>query len=174
LVIAGPVDDNNYFRKLQSQARRLGVDNQVDFLGPIDERGMIRCYANARGVVFVPRDEDYGYVTLEAMLSAKPVITVTDSGGPLEFVNHGVEGLISEPTASALGMAFDQLFESTVLAQTLGAAGLQRYHSQNISWQHVVKALTGCKAPEPTENESERNVRKQPKAGLWSVKERAV
>ena len=40
----------------------------------------------ALGVIFPPLDEDYGYVTLEAMLAAKPVITCTDSGGPLEFV----------------------------------------------------------------------------------------
>ena len=31
-------------------------------------------------------DEDYGYITLEAFFAGKPVITHTDSGGPLEFV----------------------------------------------------------------------------------------
>ena len=47
------------------------------------------CYAHSLGVIFPAVDEDYGYVTLEAMLSSKPVITCADSGGPLEFVVDG-------------------------------------------------------------------------------------
>ena len=39
-------------------------------------------YAHAVGVLFPPVDEDYGYVTLEAMLASKPLITCTDSGAP--------------------------------------------------------------------------------------------
>ncbi len=59
---------------------------------------MRRRYAHALGVIYPPTDEDYGYVTLEAMLAAKPVITCTDSGGPLEFVTNDETGLIAEPT----------------------------------------------------------------------------
>ena len=39
-------------------------------------------------VVFPPLDEDYGYVTLEAFLSHKPVVTTDDAGGPNEFVTE--------------------------------------------------------------------------------------
>ena len=42
-------------------------------------------------MVFAPFDEDFGYVTLESFLAHKPVITATDAGGPLEFVEDGVE-----------------------------------------------------------------------------------
>jgi len=45
-------------------------------------------------VVFPPFDEDLGYVTLEAMLAAKPVITCNDSGGPMEFVRDRENGLL--------------------------------------------------------------------------------
>jgi glycosyltransferase involved in cell wall biosynthesis len=57
--------------------------------GPITERQLIDLYAGALAVVFPPFDEDYGYVTLEAFLARKPVITTTDAGGPLEFVEDG-------------------------------------------------------------------------------------
>lgn len=44
--------------------------------------GSFSSSVSALGVVFVPQDEDLGYITLEAMLASKPVI-VSDSGGPL-------------------------------------------------------------------------------------------
>jgi hypothetical protein len=46
----------------------------------------------ARAVVYPPFHEDLGYVTLEAFLAGKPVITMADSGGPTEFVRDGVNG----------------------------------------------------------------------------------
>ena len=61
-------------------------------------------------------DEDYGYATLEAFFSGKPVITHTDSGGPLEFVTHQHNGLITEPDAVSLGNAI-RLLPKVRLAQ---------------------------------------------------------
>ena len=51
--------------------------------------------------MFPPFDEDYGYVTLEAFLARKPVVTTTDAGGPLEFVEDGVTGLVTVGAGSA-------------------------------------------------------------------------
>ena len=48
---------------------------------------------------YAPLNEDYGYVTVEAFLSRKPVVTTTDAGGPLEFVTDGETGLVAEPDA---------------------------------------------------------------------------
>ena len=39
-------------------------------------------YSGAPAVVFAPFDEDYGYVTLEAFLSGKPVVTAARLGRP--------------------------------------------------------------------------------------------
>ena len=68
---------------------------------------LVDLYAGALAVVFPPFDEDYGYVTLEAFLAHKPVVTTTDAGGPLEFVEDGVTGFVAEPTPEALGAAID-------------------------------------------------------------------
>ena len=54
-------------------------------------------YATCRGVLYVPFDEDFGYVTVEAFLSRKPVVTASDSGGPLEFVEDGASGFVAAP-----------------------------------------------------------------------------
>lgn len=79
--IAGEAENPEYFDKLKTLARELGVENQVRWLGQITDQELIRHYASCRAVVFTPQDEDYGYVTLEAMIAGKAVVTVADAGG---------------------------------------------------------------------------------------------
>jgi glycosyltransferase involved in cell wall biosynthesis len=92
-------------------------------------------------VIFPPVDEDYGYITLEAMLSSKAVITCEDSGGPLEFVAHKQTGLIAKPTAIALAKALDELWQDRSLAVKYGRAGRDRYQQLKLSWPEVVRRL---------------------------------
>jgi SAM-dependent methyltransferase len=115
---------------------------------------MIRYYAGARAVVFVPIDEDYGYITLEAMLAARPVITATDAGGPLEFVRDGAEGIVAEPEPGALAAAFDRVMEDRAGAERMGQVGLARYRAEGISWRSVVERLTGAAASGGADAES--------------------
>ena len=96
------------------------------------------------GVIFPPIDEDYGYVTLEAMLAAKPIVTCTDSGAPLEFVQDDATGLIVEPSPQAMARAMDRLWDDRGWAQVLGEAGRKQYDHLNISWAMVVERLLAC------------------------------
>ena len=150
LVIAGRAENSAYEAELHRLVLELGLSAQVDWLGGVDDDTLRRTYAEARAVVFVPQDEDYGYITLEAMLSAKPVITVTDAGGPLEFIRHEIEGLITAPTHRDLAGAFERIMQDTSSAEKMGQAGLARYLSMNISWDHVVERLTGASTPQPS------------------------
>ena len=74
-------------------------------------------------MVFAPFDEDFGYVDVEAFLARKPVITATDAGGPLEFVEDDTNGAICEPTSAALAAAIDRYAEQPARAASHGAAG---------------------------------------------------
>jgi glycosyltransferase involved in cell wall biosynthesis len=112
----------------------------VTLLGAVDEPTLIDLYAGARGVVFAPFDEDYGYVTLEAFEARKPVVTATDSGGVLEFVRDGVNGLVCEPDPAALGASLAALGAKPGYAAALGEAGYDS--TRAISWDGVVAALT--------------------------------
>ena len=144
LVIAGIAENPAYQEQLQKLSHELGVADRVSWLGGIDDETLIRTYADARAVVFVPQDEDYGYITLEAMLSGKPVITVTDAGGPLEFIEHEAQGLVVPPKPDRLGKAFDRIMEDPALAEKLGQGGLDHYRAMEIGWVGVVETLTGC------------------------------
>jgi glycosyltransferase involved in cell wall biosynthesis len=128
-------------RDLERLSAGLGVSERVDFLGFVTEQELVELYASCRGVVYAPYDEDYGYVTVEAFLSRKPVVTASDSGGPLEFVEDGVSGLVAAPDAGALGDALDRLWrlpEARLAA--MGAEGARRVAS--ITWDTVVDRLT--------------------------------
>ena len=139
---AGVADAPAYADELRALAVRLGVADQVEWLGHISEEEKRRQYANALAVIYPPVDEDYGYVTLEAMLAAKPVVTCTDSGGTLEFVEHRATGFIAEPTAHALAASLDHIYTHRDEAKMLGAAARARYDALGITWANVVNQLT--------------------------------
>jgi glycosyltransferase involved in cell wall biosynthesis len=143
LVIAGVSENPAYQEKLYKMSLELGISSQVEWLGPVDDDTLLEKYAGAKAVVFVPQDEDYGYITLEAMLSAKPVITVSDAGGPLEFITHKENGLIADPTPRSLALAFNEVMEGGTDAEQMGLKGHTRYHALNIHWEHIVRTLTG-------------------------------
>jgi glycosyltransferase involved in cell wall biosynthesis len=141
LCFAGISDHPDYTDKLQSLARKLKVHRRVEWLGGISEDEKRARYAGALAIVYPPVDEDYGYVTLEAMLASKPVITCRDSGGPLEFVVDRQTGMIVEPTAEALAAAFDFVWENRCEAEAWGRAGRVRYEGLNLSWNNVIQKL---------------------------------
>ena len=124
---------------LEALVIELKLDGRVRFLGEVADDEIVRLYAGALGVIFPPYDEDYGYVTLEAFLSGKPVITTTDAGGPTEFVVDGVNGRVTPPDPEALGEAIRFLAGDTRRASSLGDAGYER--ARQITWAGVVEAL---------------------------------
>jgi glycosyltransferase involved in cell wall biosynthesis len=109
-------------------------------IGVSDER-LHELYLDALGVHYGPFDEDYGYVTLEAFAARRPVITTTDSGGPLEFVSDGETGLVTPPEPKWIAEAFDRLFLDRALAKRLGTAGNARIRATVPGWTDVVARL---------------------------------
>lgn len=141
VIFAGKSDDEANGKSLQALMEKLNLRDRVEFLGEISESEKVSRYARSIGVVYPPLDEDYGYITLEAMLSCKPVITCQDSGGSLEFVLHRQTGIIAEPTPQSLAAAMDELWDDRGLAKTLGQAGRDRYDHMDISWVNVAQKL---------------------------------
>ncbi len=122
-------------------ARELGLHGRVQFLGRIDDEAMISYYQHALGVFFGPYLEDYGYITLEAMLAGRAVITCTDSGGPTHFVRDGETGWVVEPTPEAVARAIDVLWQDREQAARMGRAGRALYDALDIRWTRVIDTL---------------------------------
>jgi glycosyltransferase involved in cell wall biosynthesis len=139
LLIAG---EGTARSEIQASIERLQLTDRVSLLGRVSDDDLIDLYAGARGMLFTPFDEDYGYVTLEAFLSRKPVVTTLDAGGPLEFVTDGINGLVVQPLPLAIADAVNRLAADTQLAASLGEAGHAR--ASAITWDGVVERLVGA------------------------------
>lgn len=138
LVIAGM---GGQYGALQERVHELALGDRVRLVGEISDAEKRAYYACCTAVLFPPFDEDYGYVTLEAMCAAKAVITCTDSGGPLDFVLNEQTGLVVSPTPAELGDALSRVMARPRWAAQLGKAGRDRYHSLNLSWNRVTATL---------------------------------
>jgi len=135
--IAGEGEELENLRRL---AQRVGATERIEFVGFVDDQTLLSLYAGALAVYYAPLDEDYGLVTVEAMKSAKPVLTTTGSGGPLEFVADGVTGFVtSTGDAAALAGRIDELYEDRRLAERMGAAGSRKVG--DINWDYTIRRL---------------------------------
>ena len=141
LCFLGPCDAPAYERGLRARCTTLGLDSRVEWRGAVSEATKRALYAGCLAVLFPPVDEDYGYVTLEAMLCAKAVLTTDDSGGPLDFVVDGETGLVCPPQPEALGAALDRLWSQRAQTVAWGRAGHQRYADLRLGWPHVLDHL---------------------------------
>jgi glycosyltransferase involved in cell wall biosynthesis len=135
-VIAG---DGSDLSRLADLSRALGVDTRVHFAGRVDEAALLAHYGGCRGVCFTPLREDYGFVTVEAFASHKPVVTCRDSGGPAELVTHGESGFVCDPEPPSLAAALAQLMDDPVGAQRMGTKGAER--AATLTWSATVARL---------------------------------
>lgn len=136
LRIAGTGPDADALKQL------VGNDQRIVFLGFVNDQQITELYADALAVPYFPYDEDYGLVVIEAMMSAKPVLTTTDSGGPNEFVSNGETGYSVAPEPQAIAERIDYLCEHTDEARQMGLTGQKLV--QGITWENTVSKLLGA------------------------------
>ncbi len=125
--------------ELEGLKQIAGEDERITFLGFVNDRELVNLYADALAVLYIPYDEDYGLITVEAMMSGKPVITGTDSGGTNEFVRHGETGFSVPPNPQAIAERIDYLCEHRDRAKQMGLAGQKQV--QEITWANTVARL---------------------------------
>jgi len=136
-VIAGDGEERG---RLDALAAQLGVASRVTFTGALTEIELLEHLARCRVVCFPPVSEDYGFVTVEAFASGKPVITCTDSGGPAELVVDGERGYVCSPTPESLAHALRACIDDPSSVERMGKAA-QRFVS-TLTWESAVRALT--------------------------------
>lgn len=130
--------------RLKRLARQRKVEDKVDFLGFVDEQQALSLYAGCLAFFFAPYDEDYGLVTLEAFSSRKPVLTASDSGGVLEFVEDEHTGYVASPESpEQFADHIDRLYADRTLCQGLGEAAYEKI--RGITWDCTVDRLLGLR-----------------------------
>jgi glycosyltransferase involved in cell wall biosynthesis len=140
LVLVGRGPDE---RSLRGRIQRLGLGDRVRLEVDVADERLLELYGGALGVFFGPYDEDFGYVTIEGFAAARPLVTLTDSGGPLEFVRDRETGLIAPPKARPIAAAFDRLWSDREAARSWGLAGNKLVRETVPEWPQVVTRLLG-------------------------------
>jgi glycosyltransferase involved in cell wall biosynthesis len=137
-VFAGRSHDTKRYEGLIKQH---GVGDRVTMRGFVSDEELVELYANALAVGYLPFDEDYGYVTLEGMLSAKPVVVTQDGGGAAELIEHLENGMVVPPDARAIAEALDELYENRGAAISMGKRGREKLLAMKLSWENVVAKI---------------------------------
>ena len=127
--------------ELRRRIERAGIADRVELVGFVSDQELLDLYARCRATLYAPFNEDYGYVTVESFLSRKPVVTTTDSGGVLEFVEDEVTGAVVPPDPAALAEAVDRVWAlPEARLKEMGAEGYARV--EDITWDRVIDRLT--------------------------------
>lgn len=135
--IAGTGEDEAELKRIANG------DPRIEFLGRIDDTQLVEFYAGALAVPFVPLREDFGYITLEAFASGKPVVTCLDSGEPTQLVKHGENGFICRPDPVAVKEALETLFLDRNLALEMGRKGAE-LAAKMPTWPEVAHQLVSA------------------------------
>lgn len=129
--------EDDFAGNLVEQVARLGLDSQVKLLGfhkdvtnLLEEADVLIHYSTS--------PEPFGQVITEGMGAGLAVLAAGE-GGPLEIIEHGVDGwLVTPRDAGALSDAMKRLAQDAQLRQELGAAAVEsskRYSASVIGAQ---------------------------------------
>lgn len=156
LKVVGVADEPGAMEYFSNLIKHHGLESRVSFLGRVSDEDLLSLYARALGVFYAPFNEDYGYVTLEAMASSRPVITASDSGGTLEFVRNDENGFVVQPSPVGVANACNRLLSEPDLSARLGKAGRRMIEDSGMlsaGWDAVIEGLLS-----PLEPAAARNV----------------
>jgi glycogen(starch) synthase len=122
---------------LSALAEATGLGARVRFLGRQDRTEVAGLMAGADCVAMPSRLEPFGIVVLEAWRAGTPVLCTT-FGGPPEFVEDGVTGLLVDPfDTDAVATGLDRLLGDAALRKSVGASGAAQV--LHFGWRQITE-----------------------------------
>lgn len=148
LAVWGTGQDE-YIEEMRSLARRLSVQDRVQFNGWAGAADRLSAFREADVVVFpVSWEEPFGLVPLEAMAVGRPVVS-TARGGSAEFLRHEDNALVFEPGDGArMAELVRRLADDEALRERLRAGGIQtagRYTLERFAAGTVAQMLAAVR-----------------------------
>lgn len=122
---------------LEKLAAAHHVSLQIE-LG-VDTEMLIQRYRRAQLLLYAPIREPFGFVPLEAMACATPVIGVAE-GGVLETVRHEVTGLLVPRDVNQFSEALSRLLVSPDIIEGYGQNGRQ-YVYNDWNWETSINRI---------------------------------
>ncbi|MCX8491691.1 MAG: glycosyltransferase [Cyclobacteriaceae bacterium] len=116
LVFAGGDENGEYLKK---QAERLGILENVKFLGKVVEIDSV--YASAGIFVIPSRSEGYPNALVEAMAAGLPCIAFDFIAGPRDIIQNNVNGIIVEDdNLDQMAEKIDYLIDNPGVREAMG------------------------------------------------------
>lgn len=148
LQIVGPAHDEHYLASLTQRIDRLGLNNAVDFVGPIEHGELAQYYEKADVFVLPSLCEGIPKVIPEAMAKALPIIA-TKVGGLHELVTDGKEGILVEPAdVEGLTTAMKTLATDHRLCEQMAGASLSKapQFTVEVQMERLARIIKGIRA----------------------------
>ena len=130
LVLAGPDEGDGFLAKLRDMVDRLGIRDQVFFIGPLYDDAKWSAYRDADVFVLPSQNENFGNTAGEAAACGTPVI-VTDRCGIAPFV--GAAGEVIPHDLAALEQALGKMLRDPMLRENRRAGC--RAFVDSLSWE---------------------------------------
>jgi glycosyltransferase involved in cell wall biosynthesis len=132
----GPEREN-----LQMLVRRLRLDDNVEFMGFIDQDGLIGYMKSSKAFVLPSVREGFGLVIVEANACKLPVVSIRhDMSAVSELIRDGVSGfLVNELSADKIAQVVLPLITNDLLRQRLAETGYEL--SRKYGWSDVSKRV---------------------------------
>lgn len=123
-LIVGHAMREEYLEELKQMVEDYGLEQRIRFLGFTDRP---HAFMQACDLMLTTsRNETFGLVTVEAMRCGTAVIGA-NSGGPLEIIENGQDGLLFESgNPASLAEQIERLYSDRALRQQLAAAGREK------------------------------------------------
>jgi glycosyltransferase involved in cell wall biosynthesis len=122
LAIAGPPERES--ASLDALARRVGVQDRLQWLGQVDDVALATLYRDAVALCFPSRAEGFGLPVLEAMGAGLPVVA-SDLDVIRELTGDAAV-LVSPDDVDALRVGLERVVNDADLRQRLQRAGKER------------------------------------------------
>jgi len=120
----------------ESNLKKLAEgNNKIKFLGELDEEQLIDSYAECLVIIFVPLDEDWGLIPLEAGASGKPVIGANE-GGLKETIIDNKTGFLINPSPENIAEKIILLNKNRELAKKMGLEA--REYVKKFDWERLL------------------------------------
>lgn len=137
LVVAGDRAREAERRRVTARAAASGVELELQF--QVSEDELVSLYSRARLVVCAPHNEPFGFVPLEAMACARPVLAVAE-GGLLETVQEGMTGFLAPREVRAFGSRIAALLSNEEMMQAV-ADNAASHVRESWRWEDSVARL---------------------------------
>ncbi len=139
LILAGP-DDEGIAARLLERATRVGVREQVRWIGLVHGNDKRWLLSRAEALVLPSSSENYGNVVIEALAEGTPAIT-TPGVGASGVLRASESGLVAFASAQALARCLKSFLDLPVAARaSMGRRG-QAHVARHLGWDSLARAM---------------------------------